>query len=92
MQIDEHRHLGTDAPIRFRVPYRELIDKYGQLDLPLNLSGIDQGDYYYSVGRVTKMLMMLSRALGKKYWVSLDPSYPLQVTFNDILVEFVDLP
>ena len=66
MLIDEHSHLGTDAPIRFGLTYRELIDKYGRLDLPLNLSGIDQGDYCCSVGRVTKMLMMLSRALGKK--------------------------
>ena len=79
-------------PIRFRLTYRELIDKYGQLDLPLNLSSIDQGDYYYSVGGVTRMVMMLSRALGKKYWVSLGPGYPPQVTLGDILVEFVDLP
>ena len=64
MLIDEHRHLGTDAPTR--LTHRELVDKYDQLDLPLNLSSIDQGDYYCGVGRVTKMLMMLSRALGKK--------------------------
>jgi len=78
-------------PIRFRYTYRDLVEKYGYLSLPIDVSTLDPSDYYVSVGGVAKMMLSISKKFGKVRWVSLGPGYPPEVKLNDIFVYFVDL-
>jgi len=78
-------------PIRFRYTYRDLVEKYGYLSLPIDVSSLDPSDYYISVGGVAKMMLSISKKFSKVRWVSLGPGYPPEVKLNDIFVYFVDL-
>lgn len=63
-------------PIRFRYTYRDLVEKYGYLSLPIDVSTLDPSDYYVSVGGVSKMMLAISKNFSKVRWVSLGPGYP----------------
>ena len=78
-------------PIRFRYTYRDLVEKYGYLSLPIDVSTLDPSDYYVSVGGVSKMMLAISKNFSKVRWVSLGPGYPPEVKLNDLDVYFVDL-
>jgi glycosyltransferase involved in cell wall biosynthesis len=79
-------------PIRFRQTYRDLIEKYSYLQLPLDLSVLDSGDYYISVGGVAKMMMGILNKFDRVKWVSLGPGYPPEVKFSEsVYFYFVDL-
>ena len=78
-------------PIRFRQTYRDLVEKYGYLELPIDLSTIDPSDYYISVGGVAKMMMAIIDRFSKVRWVSLGPGYPPAVTYNGKEFYFVDV-
>jgi len=81
-------------PIRFTVTFKDIIERYGVLSLPLDLSLLSSDEYYISVGGVSKMMLgFLNRVKSsKKRWVSLGPAYPPSALLNDIEVHFVDLP
>ncbi|MFI5421330.1 MAG: glycosyltransferase family 1 protein, partial [Nitrososphaerales archaeon] len=79
--------------------YPELIEKYGALSDPLDISELDQGvDYDFSPGGVTAMVYpLLKRMLSLKYlsgatWVSLGVQYPPRVKAGNILVTHVEIP
>jgi glycosyltransferase involved in cell wall biosynthesis len=79
--------------------YPELIEKYGALPDPLDISELDQGvDYDFSPGGVTAMVYpLLKRMLALKYlsgatWVSLGVQYPPRVKAGNILVTHVEIP
>ncbi|BFH74115.1 glycosyltransferase family 4 protein [Sulfurisphaera javensis] len=78
-------------PIRFRYTYRDLVDKYGFLQFPIDVSLLDPSDYYVSVGGVAKMMLSLSKKFKKVRWVSLGPGYPPEIKFKDLEIYFVDL-
>ncbi|QIW24019.1 glycosyltransferase family 1 protein [Sulfolobus sp. S-194] len=78
-------------PIRFRYTYRDLVDKYGFLSFPIDVSLLDPSDYYISVGGVAKMMLALSKKFSKTRWVSLGPGYPPEVKYKDLNIYFVDL-
>ncbi|AAY80595.1 glycosyltransferase family 4 protein [Sulfolobus acidocaldarius] len=79
-------------PVRFRYTYRDLMDKYGFFELPIELSQLDSSDYYFSVGGVPKMMLSLINKFNKVRWVSLGPGYPPQVKYGDQrLFDFIDL-
>ncbi len=80
-------------PVRFTLTYRDLIDKYGNLDIPVDLSFLSKEDYHISVGGVSKMMInLLERGeFGKKRWVSLGPGYPPEVTMDGIELSFVNM-
>ncbi|TRM83414.1 glycosyl transferase, partial [Sulfolobus sp. F3] len=46
-------------PIRFTITYRDILEKYGYLDLPIDLSMLSNEDYHVSVGGVAKMMLAL---------------------------------
>ncbi|AOL16386.1 glycosyl transferase [Sulfolobus sp. A20] len=80
-------------PIRFTITYRDILEKYGYLDLPIDLSMLSNEDYHVSVGGVAKMMLALinTRNFSRVRWVSLGPGYPPSVRMQDIDVHFVDL-
>ncbi|MCY0849791.1 glycosyltransferase family 4 protein [Sulfuracidifex metallicus] len=80
-------------PIRFTLTYKDLIEKYGYLESPVDLSFLSQEDYHVSVGGVSKMMMnLLERGnFNKKRWVSLGPGYPPEVLMNGVELSFVDM-
>ncbi|MFP3308601.1 MAG: glycosyltransferase family 4 protein [Nitrososphaeria archaeon] len=79
-------------PVRFNITYQQMIEKYGELDLPVDISRLDPWDYQATVGGVSRMMIQLSRFLGiSPTWVSLGPGYPPSARFGDILVRYVDL-
>ncbi len=80
-------------PVRFTVTYRDIVERYGVLNLPLDLSLLSPEEYYPSVGGVAKMMLgLLSRLNVKKRWVSLGPGYPPSAIMGDVELHFVDLP
>lgn len=78
-------------PLRFRYTYKDILEKYGFLQLPIDVGQLDPSDYYVSVGGVAKMMLSLASKFKKVRWVSLGPGYPPQVKYNDIDVHFIDL-
>lgn len=80
-------------PIRFKLTYRDILEKYGYLDTPLNLANLSEDEYYISVGGVAKMMLAyLKKApITSSRWVALGPGYPPSVLMGDIEVSFVDL-
>ncbi|WP_338598217.1 glycosyltransferase family 4 protein [Sulfolobus tengchongensis] len=80
-------------PIRFTLTYKDLLEKYGYLEPPIDLSLLSNEDYHISVGGVAKMMLSLidARFFGKTRWVSLGPGYPPSVKMGDSEVHFVDL-
>jgi Glycosyltransferase len=80
-------------PVRFDVNYREILERYEEKDLPLDLSRLDPSDYTLTVGGVAKMMLgLISKAnFSRTRWVSLGPGYPPSVKMGDVEVHFVDL-
>lgn len=81
-------------PIRFAINYRELLEKYGSIELPIDLSQLSENeDYYITVGGVSRMMIGLSREANfkKVRWVSLGPGCPPSVNMLGMEVHFVDL-
>lgn len=80
-------------PIRFSFTYKELLERYGELSIPLDLSNLSDQDYQISVGGVARMMLsLIGNSDLKSRWVALGPGYPPQVTLNGIDIHFVDLP
>jgi Glycosyltransferase len=80
-------------PIRFTLTYRDLLEKYGYLEPPIDLGLLSNEDYHTSVGGVAKMMLSLinANAFSKSRWVSLGPGYPPSVKMTSTEVHFVDL-
>lgn len=80
-------------PIRFKLTYRDLLEKYGYLETPLNLSNLSEDDYYISVGGVAKMMLayLKKASINRPKWVALGPGYPPSVIMDNIQLSFVDL-
>ena len=85
-------------PLRFKLSYTELLDKYGTLEDPLDVRTLEQGvDYDYSPGGVTSMVLPLLASLSKSKfskdpaWISLGVNYPPRVRLDDITISHVEL-
>ncbi|MEM3857060.1 MAG: glycosyltransferase family 4 protein [Thermoprotei archaeon] len=91
--------VNSQTPfLRFVLNYSELLDKYGQLDDPVELSTLEQGsDYNYSPGGVTAMVYPLLKKMTESggvesaVWVSLGVNYPPRVKDGNILLSHVEL-
>lgn len=84
--------LNTQTPpIRFTLTYKDLLEKYSYLDLPIDLNMLSSEDYHISVGGVAKMMLGLIGSFNKTRWVSLGPGYPPSVKMQQIELHFVDL-
>jgi glycosyltransferase involved in cell wall biosynthesis len=92
--------VSSQTPfIRFNLSYNELLDKYGSLPDPLEITELEEGiDYNYSPGGVTAMVypliceMLNQKYLSKAVWVSLGVKYPPRVKVGDILVSHIEIP
>lgn len=85
-------------PVRFKLSYTELLEKYGSLEDPLDIRSLDKGvDYDYTPGGVVAMVIPLLSNLSKSNfsrdpaWISLGVNYPPRVRLGDILVSHVEL-
>lgn len=84
--------MNTQTPVvRFKLSYFALIEKYGKLERPLDLSSLVEGeDYEYTPGGVTAMVypllqkMMSASVIQRPKWVSLGPNAPPQYAANGI--------
>ncbi|MEM3972540.1 MAG: glycosyltransferase family 4 protein [Saccharolobus sp.] len=84
--------LNTQTPpIRFTLTYKDLLEKYSYLDLPIDLNMLSSEDYHISVGGVAKMMLGLIGSFNKTRWVSLGPGYPPSVKMQQVELHFVDL-
>ncbi|QKQ99247.1 glycosyltransferase family 4 protein [Metallosphaera tengchongensis] len=81
-------------PVRFNLTYRDILEKYGEVPIPLDLRTLSEQDYYVSVGGVSRMMIsyIKNSNMKKVRWVALGPGYPPQAILDDIEVHFVDLP
>ncbi|MCH1770031.1 MULTISPECIES: glycosyltransferase family 4 protein [Metallosphaera] len=81
-------------PIRFNFTYKELLERYGEVLIPLDLSSLSDQDYQISVGGVARMMMSLVKTSGfeRSRWVALGPGYPPQAVLEGIDIHFIDLP
>jgi glycosyltransferase involved in cell wall biosynthesis len=85
-------------PIRFKLSYTELLDKYGSLGDPLDIETLQRGvDYDYSPGGVTAMILPLLANMSKSgfakhpVWISLGVNFPPRVKLGDITISHVEL-
>jgi glycosyltransferase involved in cell wall biosynthesis len=85
-------------PVKFKISYTELLEKYGLLDDPLDLASLDRGiDYEYSPGGVTAMVLPMLEGMVKSgvvtdpRWVCLGVNYPPNLRMGPIEVSHVEL-
>ncbi|EZQ06752.1 MULTISPECIES: glycosyltransferase family 4 protein [Acidianus] len=79
-------------PVRLKLTYKDILEKYGYISLPLDLNELSQDDYYISVGGVSKMMLsLLSNFKERSRWVALGPGYPPEIVMNNMNVSFIDL-
>ena len=85
-------------PLRFKLSYTELLEKYGTLDDPLDVKTLQEGvDFDYSPGGVTAMVVPMLAQLSKSrfskdpIWISLGVNYPPTVRLNDVTISHVEL-
>lgn len=86
-------------PVRFKLGYGELLDKYGDLDEPVELGKLEEGvDYEFTPGGVTAMVYPLLRRMKEEgivsnpIWVSLGPNAPQQVILDGIRLYNIQIP
>jgi glycosyltransferase involved in cell wall biosynthesis len=92
--------INSQTPfIKFKLSYRELLEKYGWLSDPLDISELAEGeDYDLSPGGVTAMVYpLLKRMLKLGYlsgatWVSLGVEYPPRLKVGNIFVSHIEIP
>lgn len=92
--------INSQTPfIKFKLSYRELLEKYGWLPDPVDIEELEEGeDYDFSPGGVTAMVYpLLKRMLRQGYlsgasWVSLGVEYPPRLKFENIYVSHVEIP
>ena len=85
-------------PVRFKLSYTELLDKYGTLRDPVDVKTLQRGvDYDYSPGGVTAMVIPLLANMSKSgfardpAWISLGVNYPPRVRVDDLVITHVEL-
>ncbi|RLE49218.1 MAG: glycosyltransferase family 1 protein [Candidatus Methanomethylicota archaeon] len=81
-------------PVKFNLDYSGLLEKYGVLEVPVDLNALDKTDYQLSVGGVPRMLLQLIDKSDFELvrWVALGPKYPPIVKLKDnLMVYFVSL-
>ncbi|MEM0124538.1 MAG: glycosyltransferase family 4 protein [Candidatus Micrarchaeaceae archaeon] len=79
-------------PVKINLTFQQLIEKYGELDLPIDLGQLNPEDIQTTVGGVSRMIMQLTENLGlNPIWVSLGPGYPPEAIYKNVKISFVDL-
>jgi glycosyltransferase involved in cell wall biosynthesis len=85
-------------PVRFKLSFTELLEKYGSLDDPVDLSTLERGvDYDYSPGGVTAMVLPLLENMTRRgfvkdpVWISLGVNFPPRVRLDHVVVSHVEL-
>ncbi|MDG6928490.1 MAG: glycosyltransferase family 4 protein [Nitrososphaerota archaeon] len=90
--------INSQTPLlRFNLSYNELLEKYGWLDDPLDISSLEEGvDYGTSPGGVTAMVQPLMQYMMQKgyisdaVWVSLGVNYPPRVRLDRLLLSHIE--
>ncbi|MEM4778122.1 MAG: glycosyltransferase family 4 protein [Thermoplasmatales archaeon] len=91
--------INSQTPIvRFKLSYESLLEKYGTLSDPVNVSELEEGvDYEFTPGGVTNMIfpsvkkMMQDSSVSSVTWVALGVNSPPNVLVDNILVSHVEV-
>jgi len=79
-------------PVKINLTFQQLVEKYGELDMPIDLGQLNPEDIQTTVGGVSRMIMQLADKLGlNPVWVSLGPGYPPEAVYRNVKISFVDL-
>jgi glycosyltransferase involved in cell wall biosynthesis len=78
-------------PLKFKLTYRDIIEKYGYINPPIEVNQLEPSDYTTAVGGVARMMTTLSKRFSNTRWISLSPGYPPEVKFENIHIFFIDL-
>ncbi|MCL4344708.1 MAG: glycosyltransferase family 4 protein [Nitrososphaerota archaeon] len=79
-------------PVKINLTFQQLVEKYGELDMPIDLGQLNPEDIQTTVGGVSRMIMQLADRLGlNPIWVSLGPGYPPEAIYKNVKISFVDL-
>lgn len=79
-------------PVKINLTFQQLVEKYGELDMPIDLGQLNPEDIQTTVGGVSRMIMQLADKLGlNPIWVSLGPGYPPEAIYKNVKISFVDL-
>ncbi len=92
--------INTQTPlIRFKISYEDLLEKYGELKTPIDISYLEKDvDYQFSPGGVTAVVLAVVKEFMREgyvkdvKWVSLNPNAPPEVVFEGIHIFNVQLP
>ncbi|BCU66915.1 glycosyl transferase [Sulfolobales archaeon HS-7] len=78
---------SQSPPVRFRLTYQELLEKYGELSIPVRISELEPEDYQVAVGGVPRMMLQLisKPVFSKTRWVALGPGYPSEIDMTDFM-------
>ncbi|MEM3810175.1 MAG: hypothetical protein QXV40_02385, partial [Thermoplasmatales archaeon] len=84
--------INSQTPIvRFKLSYESLLEKYGALSDPVNVSELEEGvDYEFTPGGVTNMIfpsvkkMMQDSSVSSVTWVALGVNSPPNVLVDNI--------
>ena len=79
-------------PVKINLTFQQLVEKYGELDTPIDLEQLNPEDVQTTVGGVSRMIMQFANHMGlRPIWVSLGPGYPPDAVYKGISISFVDL-
>lgn len=79
-------------PVRLNLTYQQLIEKYGSIDVPVNIEALESSDYQVTVGGVSRMLIQFANYFNMSpIWVALGPGYPHVFSHAAILMGIYDL-
>lgn len=90
---------SQSPPVRFKLTFDELLEKYGSLRDPVDVADLEAGvDYEFTPGGVTAMVYpLVTRLLSSGYlsgatWVSLGVNYPPHIRVGKVSVSHVEVP
>ncbi len=91
--------VNSQTPfVRFKLGYSDLLEKYGSLSDPLDLSELEEKvDYEFSPGGVTSMVYpSMKRMLDDGFltgvrWIALGVNYPPRVTAEGIQISHIEI-
>lgn len=76
---------SQSPPIRFKIGYQEILERYGELSLPLKLDQLDPSLYQIAVGGVPRMMLQMINygKISKARWITLGPNFPPEVEVSN---------
>lgn len=92
--------VNTQTPlVRFKLSYKEILEKYGYPRGPINLESlVENEDYQFTPGGVAEMTystlkkFMVKEFVSSSKWVSLNPNAPPEILYEGLHIYNIQLP